>query len=229
MKNILNEISSGGMGFEDPGDEPKKPNKYANRMGLGKKTSSRGPLGGVEGITPDYAGPSATDMDPTDFRDDTSVSAAPSVSNVKPVGQTPYGGRGTNPDNAALNLSPMMSEQDIDALRQEIEREESKPPHQRNEAKIASLKDQVMRMWSQSESMWVQQAANRVLPKLQEDTGAKVYCPDCDASAVNGSPCHEEGCPSKGQRWVKKSKGLEHPVILPADADVPDWARSEQS
>jgi hypothetical protein len=172
MKKILNEISSGGTGFEDFGDGgeggPKKPNKYAGRMGAGKAPSSRGKLGGVEGITPDYApGDVATDMNPDDFIDSPEMAATPKVSNVKPIGQTPYGGRGTNPDNAALNLSPMMSEQDIDVLRQEIEAEEAKPLHMRNEAKIASLKDQVMRMWSQSESMWVQRTANRMLPGLK--------------------------------------------------------------
>ena len=29
-----------------------------------------------------------------------------------------------------------------------------------------------------------------------------VCCDQCDALAINGQPCHEQGCPNRGKPWI---------------------------
>jgi hypothetical protein len=60
---------------------------------------------------------------------------------------------------------------DLDALIARIRAEEQLPPHKKNAARIAGLKQQAMELMQQEESLWVQRQANRLLPRLEEDQG----------------------------------------------------------
>jgi len=58
---------------------------------------------------------------------------------------------------------------------------------------------------------------------------ARVYCPQCQALAVNGMPLHEIGCPYSRRKWAFKrtGRGIEH-VCLPESIEVPEWMKPKK-
>jgi hypothetical protein len=58
---------------------------------------------------------------------------------------------------------------DLDALLDQIKAEEDQPPHMKNSARIAAMRQQAMELMRRLESKWVQRNADRMLPRLQEN------------------------------------------------------------
>lgn len=50
----------------------------------------------------------------------------------------------------------------------------------------------------------------------------RVYCPRCEALAINNTACHETGCPNSKQKWEKRGRGDKRHLI-PQNEDSPKW------
>lgn len=53
---------------------------------------------------------------------------------------------------------------------------------------------------------------------------AEVYCPQCQAIAVNGTPVHERGCPNVHKKWVFRGRKTAK-VCIPKGEDIPSWLK----
>lgn len=99
---------------------------------------------------------------------DIPVNASPEAAQTVPIYQRPSRPQRFDPGAlGAPNLGPPATTADYQQVIQALRAEEAKPPHQRNEAAIARLKAELQRSMGQEEALWVQSAADRLLPRLE--------------------------------------------------------------
>lgn len=55
---------------------------------------------------------------------------------------------------------------------------------------------------------------------------AQVYCPRCEALAIQGVPCHERGCPNANEKWeFRGRRNTEYRHCIPANEETPDFLK----
>lgn len=52
-----------------------------------------------------------------------------------------------------------------------------------------------------------------------------VWCNQCDALAINGTPCHESGCPNSQQKWKFDRR---HGYCHPENVDLPESFKEKE-
>ena len=54
----------------------------------------------------------------------------------------------------------------------------------------------------------------------------KLCCNQCEAAAIQGTACHETGCPHAKKPWVTRTRGFITPVMFP-EGEPPEYLRKE--
>jgi hypothetical protein len=153
VQHILQELD---LGFEEPPEEPAKPNRWAGRMNWKPQANPR--------LHPDEE--AALGADQPERSTPLRGTANPKHGmrfHWRPPEEPVAPGEVQRPRGGPVNLEPMTSSADLQRIIQALRAEEAKPPHQRNEAAIARLRAEANELLSTEESLWVQRQADRLL------------------------------------------------------------------